>query len=125
MASEPTTGRSLLVVTLTLHSGGGGSANQNTLMLAGALGPTALVPTTVYVRKPVVEEVATQVEPVLVQPVHVYAVALPSHSAVNTMLPPTRGDGSLVKRLHEGGPAGVPGEHIATGIAAGPYPSAM
>ena len=69
-------------------------------------------------------DVAVQVEPVLVQPVHAYAVALPSHSAVKITLLPTRGAGSLLTTVHDGGAGAVPGEHIATGIDAGPYPSA-
>ena len=61
-----------------------------------------------------------QLEPVLVQPVQVYVVALPSHSAFSAMVLPTKGAGSLVTRLHEGAGAAVPGEHIATGIDGGP-----
>ena len=94
-------------------------------MLAGAPGPTALMPTTLYVRNPAVADVARQVEPVLAQPDHVYEVALPLHRAVRTSLPPTKGEGSPATTLHEGGSALVPGAHIATGIATGPYPSAM
>ena len=84
-----------------------------------------MIPMTLYVRKPATVEVAMQVEPVLAQPDHRYEVALPLHSAVRISLPPTKGAGSLATTLHEGGSALVPGAHIATGIAGGPYPSAM
>jgi len=42
-----TTGRSLFAVTRRLHTGGGGRLRQETLTLAGALDPLALVATTV------------------------------------------------------------------------------
>jgi hypothetical protein len=60
-----------LVVTIRLHTGGGGRFLQRTLTAAGALDPLALAATTVYASVPATEAVVSQRPLLLVQPVQV------------------------------------------------------
>src|SRR3569832_2079740 len=105
----PTTGGSVCMVALSVHTGGlsgGGGACHAMSILAGAPGPLALRATTVYVTVPGVGELAVQTDVRLLHPVHANAVGPFVHVAVKLSGVLATGTPLLAGSEHDGRAAG-------------------
>jgi len=122
-ANVPTVGGFVCDVRAIVHFGASADTLCHvTVTLEGTLAPAALRATTVYVTGPVAADVVLHCAVALMQFVHVNAVGAFVHEAVSTTMVPVAGAAfdAVTRQTGTFWDADDDGEHIATGIDAGP-----